>query len=92
MRKFGLGAPELGAARQRSGRRAARAEAIDLHGVCLYTNRQIGRRIKEGMHTNLLNCINIELWFGGRASAELRAWGLGLGVPELGLETWALPT
>ena len=55
---------------------AARAEAIDLHGVCLYNNRQIGRRIKEGMHTNLLNCINMELWFGGRAPAELRAWSL----------------
>ena len=61
-------------------------ESIDLHGVCLYTNRQIGRRIKEGMHTNLLNCINIELWFGGRAPAELRAWRLGrclLGAPRV---------
>ena len=60
--------------------------------VCLYNNRQIGRRIKDGMHANLLSCINLELWFGGRVPAELRAWGLGLGVPELGLETWALPT
>ena len=45
--------------------------------VCLYNNRQIGRRIKDGMHTNLLSCINLELWFGGRAPAELRAWRLG---------------
>ena len=54
--------------------------------VCLYNNRQIGRRMKDGMHTNLLSCINMELWFGGRASAELRAWRLGrcrLGAPRV---------
>ena len=32
--------------------------------------------MKDGMHTNLLSCINLELWFGGRAPAELRAWSL----------------
>ena len=64
-------------AAQGRGRRAASAEAIDVHGVCLCNNRQLGRRIKEGMHANLLNCINMELWFGGRAPAELRAWRLG---------------
>ena len=43
---LGHGAPELAAARQRRGRSAASAEAIDVHGVWLYDKCQIGRRIK----------------------------------------------
>ena len=68
---LGHGAPELAAARQRRGRSAASAEAIDVHGVCLCNNRQLGRRIKEGMHANLLSCINMEFWL------EAWAWRAG---------------
>ena len=96
-----------GSAAQGRGRRAASAEAIDVHGVCLYNNRQIGRRIKEGMHANLLSCINMELWMEAWAW-RAGAWSCaaaaprrdaGAGLTELrpsprgaeGLETWALP-
>ena len=55
---------------------AARAEAIDLHGVCLYNNRQIGRRIKEGMHTNLLKGMQTNLLKGIHTNL------LGLHTPD----------
>jgi len=36
------------------------------------------------LHANPLSCLTLGLGFGGRLPAELGAWGLGLGVPELG--------
>ena len=42
-----------------------------MYGVCLCNNRQLGRRIKEFMHANLLSWINLELWL------EAWAWRAG---------------
>ena len=41
------------------------------HEVYLDNIRQLGRRIKEGMHANLMSCINMELWL------EAWAWRAG---------------
>ena len=43
------------------------------HEVCIDNSRPIGRRIKEGMHANLMRCI---IWSFG--------WRVGLGALELG--------
>ena len=59
------------------------------HEVCLDNIRQLGRRIKEGMHANLMSCINMELWleaWAWRAGAQgFGAWAWRAASPSLGL-------
>ena len=51
------------------------------HEVCLDNIRQIGRRIKKGMHTNLVSCINIELWLEAWA-VRAGAWSCAAAAPR----------
>ena len=68
-------------AAQGRGHRAASAEAIDMHGVCLCNNRQLGLRIKAFMHAIFLSWINMELWLEAWAW-RAGAWGCAAAAPR----------